>query len=208
MAGTALAVGDVNGDGIADIVISAPIANLYAGSVYVLFGHTAQWAPAFNLGNLNGVNGFRLDDVNSVDNGGDMAGLSVAVGDINGDGMADIIIGMYPGGGAGGPGNPYVVFGARSFLRGSYTLDNNATTGIIDGIRGFALSGASAGGDVGIGVAAGDINGDGKADVIISSTGSSSVYVYYGQKQPATWDVSNPTTPFWPNPYDLTKLNP
>ena len=111
--GQSLAVGDINGDGIPDIIIGAPVANSVAGYTYVVFGGpgpkgdpshtwatsifaTAGFPGTFELnltgtgtGFINGTNGFRLDGVTA----GDQSGQSLAVGDINGDGIPDIIIG-------------------------------------------------------------------------------------------------------------------
>ena len=56
-----------------------------------------QFPAVFNLTDLNGQNGFKLDG----ENNGDWSGSSVsAAGDVNGDGHADLLIGAYryPGG--------------------------------------------------------------------------------------------------------------
>ena len=93
--------GDVNGDGIQDIIIGAYYASPgglgAAGKTYVVFGK-ATWTSPFLLSSVNGANGFELDGVAA----GDYSGISVATaGDVNGDGIQDIIIGAYlasPGG--------------------------------------------------------------------------------------------------------------
>ena len=60
----------------------------------------------FNLSSLTGANGFKLDG----ENNGDDSGTSVSTaGDINGDGVADLLIGAY--GHANSTGRSYVVFG-------------------------------------------------------------------------------------------------
>ena len=52
-AGAALATGDVNGDGIADIAIGAYNANSYAGAAYIYNGRASGWPnPNFVLGGL------------------------------------------------------------------------------------------------------------------------------------------------------------
>ena len=139
-----MAVGDVNGDGIPDLIIgaytAAPGGITNAGSVFVVFGTKNGFPDPLPLSSLNGSNGFRIDGVTTGLN----AGLSVAAGDINHDGYADIIIGApdyIPGGGS--PGYVYVVYGAVTWSRASYTLDNNGTTGLINGTLGFRLDGAS-----------------------------------------------------------------
>ncbi len=52
-AGAALATGDVNGDGIADIAIGAYNANSYTGAAYIYNGRASGWPnPNFVLGGL------------------------------------------------------------------------------------------------------------------------------------------------------------
>lgn len=86
--------GDVNGDGIGDIIIGARDAdvngNNSAGKAYVIFGQKTNFSSSFNLANLDGNNGFVINGVNAED----LAGIAVSnAGDINGDGISDLIIG-------------------------------------------------------------------------------------------------------------------
>ena len=54
--------GDVNDDGIQDIIIGAPqIYSSAAGKTYVVFGK-ANWTSPISLSTLNGTNGFELDE--------------------------------------------------------------------------------------------------------------------------------------------------
>ncbi len=64
-----------------------------------------QFPSTFSLGNLNGQNGVTFTGVNSNDNSGNFVS---AAGDVNGDGIDDLLIGAprYPTGGAS-----YLVFG-------------------------------------------------------------------------------------------------
>src|SRR5262249_36768396 len=91
-AGYGVGLGDVNGDGYADLVVcaygSGAGGTAGAGSIYVVYG-TSTGIPSLTLSTLNGTNGFRLDAVGSAMN----AGRVLTVGDINGDGYADIVIG-------------------------------------------------------------------------------------------------------------------
>jgi Ca2+-binding RTX toxin-like protein len=109
--------GDVNGDGFDDLIIGANGAEsaggeAYEGESYVVFGK-ADWAgtPSFDLATLDGTNGFRLVGRDQYDS----SGFSVSsAGDLNGDGLADVIVGA-PGAGANYGGESYVVFGKASW---------------------------------------------------------------------------------------------
>ena len=94
--------GDVNGDGIDDLIIGALRGGeLSTGESYVVFGNALGFAPEFELSTLaigDGSTGFVL---NGID-GYDASGASVSsAGDVNGDGFDDLIIGAFgadPGG--------------------------------------------------------------------------------------------------------------
>ncbi|MBF0400894.1 MAG: FG-GAP repeat protein [Magnetococcales bacterium] len=171
--------GDVNGDGLADLIVGAHGVNGDTGASYVVFGKTAASGP-LGLGALNGANGFRLDGEVAWDRSGN----SVAgIGDFNGDGFDDLLVGS-PGGSATGldAGTAYVVFGGASFAA-------NVALSALNGANGFRLDGLLAGGELGYSVSgAGDVNGDGFADLILgapftdanAAVGSGSSFIVYG----------------------------
>jgi hypothetical protein len=110
------AAGDINGDGIDDLIIGAYRADPSgddSGSSYVVFGRNAGgFASAIHLSTLDGSTGFRLDGV-AAEN---LSGITVSVtGDINGDGIDDLIIGAHLADpdGVNLAGSSYVVYGAR-----------------------------------------------------------------------------------------------
>ena len=158
--------GDVNGDGLADVIIGAvwadPHGNIDAGTSYVVFGKSGEQADV-NL-NALGERGFSILGA-AV---GDFSGISASgAGDLNGDGLADLIIGA-PRAAPDGTfyaGTSYVVFGASGEQA---NVDLNAL-----GARGFKILGAAEFDFSGVCVSgAGDVNGDGLADLIIGAHGT------------------------------------
>ncbi|WP_293006128.1 integrin alpha [Nitrosomonas sp.] len=185
--GSLSSAGDVNGDGFADVFVGAASADPngdFSGSSYVVFGKAAGFDATMNLASLDGSNGFRLDGAAVYDISG--ASLSSA-GDVNGDGLADVIVG------APNAGSSYVVFGKATGF--SATLDLSS----LDGSNGFRLEGELDGAGFSVS-GAGDVNGDGFADLIIGAPGGSlnggysgSSYVVFGKASGfgATMDLSS-----------------
>lgn len=144
--------GNFNGNGFNDIVISGTGA---LGRAYVVNG-----AADTNLNTLNGSNGFVITAVGA---GATFGAASSMVGDFNGDGRDDVLVS------APGNGSAYLIYGATS---PAASID--AT--LLDGSNGFILTGPA--GNFAQALADGDINGDGKQDLLLSS--GTSTYVVYG----------------------------
>ncbi len=163
--------GDVNGDGVADLLVgAATYVNNTGGRSYVVFGGPAVGASGvLALSSLDGTNGFKLDG------DADASGYSVSeAGDVNDDGVADLLVGAPY---AAGAGRSYVVFGG-SAVGGSGVLALSS----LNGQNGFKLDGDAATGDgSGISVsAAGDVNGDSYDDIIVGATDKGRSYVVFG----------------------------
>ncbi len=179
--------GDINGDGFDDVIIGAPSANESAyyspsGTSYVVFGKAFGFDPTLNLTSLDGSNGFRMDGFEYG-----MLGLSVSnAGDVNGDGLDDLIIGApFTDSNGGRYGTAYVVFGKDSGFGARLSLSLN-------GSNGFYLPGLFSYHYVGLSVSsAGDVNGDGFDDVIIDSSYYSSVVFGKAGGFDARMEVSN-----------------
>lgn len=85
--------GDVNGDGYEDLLIGAPHATAnrkaFAGVTYLVFGHGGGFDAHLNLAQMDISQGLRIDGVTKNQFSGTSAS---GVGDLNGDGYADIAI--------------------------------------------------------------------------------------------------------------------
>lgn len=234
-----LKTGDINGDGISDIILSSSAVN----PIRVIFGSPTGWNPQDNM-TMSSANDSRF--ISITNNSSHTAfGASMAVGDLNGDGYDDIAIGyrdashsyikVFYGSAnpvstnssaitnvitfptttdssapeimvgnfantnkkdllvlittASGTGNSsaYVIYGASS-----YSLTAEAVTTVAS-TNGFKITTTSPGRlqnitstvtlYSGTEQSAGDINGDGYDDIIISNYSDSILYVLFGQSQ-------------------------
>lgn len=155
--------GDVNGDGYDDVIVGSIYnddAGTNAGSAYLYFGGST----------MNGGSDLYF----TGEAASDEFGSSVSsAGDINGDGISDVIIGA-PRNDAGGTnaGRTYIYFGGLS----------------LNGIADVTMTGETDGDELGYSVStAGDVNNDGFSDVIIGapkkdvvSNDEGRVYIHFG----------------------------
>jgi len=189
--------GDVNGDGIGDVIIGDPFApgpngEPITGQAFVVFGVAGAGPAEINLSALDGTNGFALNGFDPF--GG--AGIAVSgAGDVNGDGIGDVIVGALQASPNGlfGAGQSYVVFGSDKGFPAALDL---AT---LDGTNGFALNGGAPGDASGWSVSgAGDVNADGVDDVMVGAPQASpddlffagQTYVVYGRAPEPVLTVS------------------
>ena len=157
-------IGDVNGDGLDDLLVSAPLAdvggNADQGQAYVIYGNAA--APDVNVGLLSSATGFAIDGFLA----GQELGSSVAgVGDVDGDGTDDFLVGSESFGVNNADlGSAYLFFGDAQNTSASVGVNS------LDGSTGYRFIGLDLGDNMGSSVAhAGDIDGDGFEDFIIGA---------------------------------------
>ena len=156
--GTSVAsAGDVNGDGLADLIVGAPSASSYAGRSYVVFGTTDTRSIEL-IDVAAGSGGFVING----ESGG--SGRSVAsAGDVNGDGLADLIVGAPNA--SSSAGRSYLIYGSTTGAFSQTAVDQLGGTG------NDTLAG-TAGADVLVGGAGHDtLTGAGGADVLMGGAG-------------------------------------
>ena len=160
--------GDVNGDGLDDVIIGAHYRDGNTGASYVVFGKTNNDIVQLSaIADDTDHAGFIIKGVDAIDH----SGRSVSgAGDINGDGLDDLIVGarFADPNGATSSGASYLVFGKSDGSAVELSL-------VELGINGFVINGAGGDDQSGRSVSgAGDVNGDGFDDLIVGADGANS----------------------------------
>ncbi|MBJ7899383.1 MAG: hypothetical protein GC158_05575 [Cyanobacteria bacterium RI_101] len=178
-AGAAIAAEDFNGDGRQDLAISAEGVNGNAGAVYVINGQDAPVASSSSpliipLIPLNTASNLTL-------NGGiptaRVGTVITAAGDINDDKHQDFLITAPQA--LNGAGQSYLLFGPLNLDQVGASLDLDIVSGdsgqvfLLNGDFPYQLAGTGA-------IGAGDINGDGADDLLLSAPNAQQLYAVYG----------------------------
>lgn len=158
---TAVTTGDFNNDSFSDILVGDSFANSNTGQAFIYYGGTSIDTTA---------------DVTFTGDTDDELGWSVAVGDFNGDGYDDALIGIE----SSGTGN-----GEAWIFLGSASMTSESVSG-----ADVTFSGTSTYDEFGDVVAAGDFDGDSYDDALIGSsqgkgtpagTNKGSAFIFLGE---------------------------
>lgn len=179
--GQALVAGDFNGDGVDDLAVGAPQEAIGdaigSGAVFLYYGNSNRANNA-----LFGLRANRLltqgNSGAGADEAGDRFGMTLAAGDFDGDGDDDLAVAA-----------PYETAPGEPAEAGAVFMFKGAATGVSYWKRltstGLALS--TAGARFGFSLAAGDLDGDGRADLSVGAPGhvngsaaSGAVFVFRG----------------------------
>ncbi|MBN1335205.1 MAG: FG-GAP repeat protein [Deltaproteobacteria bacterium] len=148
-AGYSLAAGDVDGDGVDDVLVGAfgeRTAGFRTGAAYIV------------LGPVSGTLNLSVADAKLVgEEEGDEAGWSVSAGDVDGDGVDDVLVGAYRE--ETGGSNAGAVYLMRGPVSG--TVDLSLADAKLVGERSSDQAGYS--------VSAGDVDGDGVEDILVGA---------------------------------------
>ncbi len=181
--------GDVNKDGYADTLIGSfkesRNGRSASGSVYLVHGKTT--AATVDLNTY--TTGFRVDGATNSKLGGSVA----PAGDVNADGTPDLLMVAHDSNG---------VVGAERTQSGSaYVIFGKSTTSSVDvtalGAAGYHIAGAVAGDRVASVAGIGDVDGDGRADALVTAeradpsgrTDAGAAYVVFGKSDTAVVDL-------------------
>ncbi|MEB3341143.1 LamG-like jellyroll fold domain-containing protein [Okeania sp.] len=196
-AGYTLGVGDINGDGKADLVIGAPRGNNQAGIIYVVFGEYLTANSSLNLATL--VSEGKALAISGFSSASE-AGTALAVGNLNGDDYADILVGAPYG--SAGAGEVYAIYGSAS----SSLTPQLIFTGEAGSTAGFAVD------IVPVNSSRHTLNADVHADIVIGAPNYQQTVTFNSRFQNvnAPKDAINAwlaTTPTVPDNQNITGSN-
>ncbi|MCA9358567.1 FG-GAP repeat protein, partial [Candidatus Kaiserbacteria bacterium] len=157
--GWSTTAGDYNGDGVDDVAVAAWGYSSNTGRAYVFYGGSMVSEAASGA-----------DAIFTGQATGNYFGDTLATGDFNADGKDDLVVEAH--GYVTNTGRVYTFYG------GSMTSKNAASADVI-------MTGESTGDLFGYGLGVGDLNADGKDDLLVGAIGYSTytgrAYIFYSQ---------------------------
>lgn len=158
--GYTVASGDVNGDGIDDILIGGPYTGV-GGTAYVIFGTNTGAGDPPLPSSIDLAAGGSADFVVTSPAAGDQFGIALTIGDVNGDGIGDVIVGVERASPTAARSNA----GEVRVFKGSPSLGGTKDKYASD----FVILGNKKNDFLGHAVAVGDVDGDGHGDLVTSA---------------------------------------
>jgi hypothetical protein len=182
--------GDFNGDGLSDLLIST--GDGVNSALYIIFGRPRpawnSFTSRYSLEELSPATATRPGDVRLTTSTNPTRIQDVTgAGDVDGDGIDDILLATYE--------KFYFLFGNASWSSGEARLFEHPLL-----VQLFTSTSANA--SV---AAAGDVNGDGRADVLIANYSNNQVILFTGQ--PASSTSRYPGAPFTSANFNLATSN-
>ena len=155
-AGASIAIGDLNGDGIDDLIVNSRSADVgdidNAGETYVIFGPLET-----SEGEIKVLADVTLQGDTEKDRASES---SVAIGDLNGDGINELIVGAMQADASGNRAAGKVLIYKGPVQAGTYNAADGAQ---------IVIEGEKAIDNFGSGVGVGDLNGDGVTDLALAA---------------------------------------
>jgi FG-GAP repeat len=170
--------GDLNADGYGDLVlVSSDLSNSRGvastvSTAYVLFGQAEAFQASLAVSEIDGLT------VKLPTHGTVLSSSVDSAGDVNGDGIGDLLVGMSFLDKGESLTETHVIFGTEDGLPKVIDLAHSS----MNGGNGFTIGGKSTDAVPFTASAAGDVNGDGFADIVVGSACSpGEAFVVYGQ---------------------------
>ena len=177
--------GDMNGDSIADIVFTAPNANLLSrnsvGATYVIYGKKDGYSADIDLNSLDFSVGYKIIGVSASD----MFGYNLGPGrDLNGDNINDVIASTYQS----SANYIAVIWGQQGGVQADVDLN------IVSVFQGIKINLSDSLGKTSLDAI--DFDNDGFMDLIIGSTASNRIYIMYGVQDGFDSTYTLPVIPY------------
>ncbi len=173
--GACVAVGDLDGDGQADLLVGAPGMDVNPGQAGELLEAGAAYVFVGGPG-LASRSAFQADVKVTGMEAGDLLGISCAVADLSGDGIGDLVVGAPSA-------NPQVAGVPKMWDGGAVYVFQGGST-LVSGPASTAtarFTPEAAGDELGYALSAGDVDGDGFDDLVVSALRNSGVNTNAGR---------------------------